>query len=209
MNPHPLAGWVIDLIEPGTVPSYGPADQTQPSQREYVVHDICSSRPFPFADSFFDFCICTHVLEDVRDPLRVCEEMVRVAKAGYIEVPSWESELTHNLEGRHHSGRSHHRWLIDMASDGLTFLFKPHFVSGYWKTRIPRRWWKDDPTKSVRGFMWSGPFRAVERHFYYSELRLEIEKRVRELDVYPEWMYSMWNILVGLRRAGERVTRKR
>ena len=51
--------------------------------------DICdATKPWPFADGEFDFAVCSHTLEDVRDPLRVCDELKRVARAGYIEVPS-------------------------------------------------------------------------------------------------------------------------
>ena len=52
------------------------------------------TEPWPFADDFFDFAVCTFTLEDVRDPIRVCEEMSRVAKAGYVEVPSLLDELS-------------------------------------------------------------------------------------------------------------------
>ena len=41
----------------------------------------------PFADQVFDYAICSHLLEHVVDPAGVLDEMMRVAKAGYIEVP--------------------------------------------------------------------------------------------------------------------------
>ena len=41
----------------------------------------------PFADGAFDYVICSHLLEHVHDPAAVMREMMRVAKAGYIEVP--------------------------------------------------------------------------------------------------------------------------
>src|SRR3546814_368048 len=41
----------------------------------------------PFADGVFDHVICSHVLEHVPDPGAVIEEMMRVARSGYIEVP--------------------------------------------------------------------------------------------------------------------------
>src|SRR3546814_19845275 len=41
----------------------------------------------PFADGVFDHVICSHVLEHVPDPGAVIEEMIRVARSGYIEVP--------------------------------------------------------------------------------------------------------------------------
>lgn len=41
----------------------------------------------PFADGVFDYVICSHVLEHVVDPGAVIDEIVRVGRAGYIEVP--------------------------------------------------------------------------------------------------------------------------
>ena len=52
----------------------------------WIVHDICASHPFPFPDKYFDFVICSHTLEDLRDPIRVCEEMSRVGKAYFVSI---------------------------------------------------------------------------------------------------------------------------
>jgi SAM-dependent methyltransferase len=41
----------------------------------------------PFADKVFDYVVCSHVLEHVLDPGAAIEEMMRVSKAGYIELP--------------------------------------------------------------------------------------------------------------------------
>ena len=41
----------------------------------------------PFADGVFDYVVCSHVLEHVVDPAAVAGEIVRVGRAGYIEVP--------------------------------------------------------------------------------------------------------------------------
>jgi SAM-dependent methyltransferase len=41
----------------------------------------------PFADGVFDYVVCSHVLEHVVDPAAVAAEIMRVGRAGYIEVP--------------------------------------------------------------------------------------------------------------------------
>lgn len=41
----------------------------------------------PFADGAFDYTICSNLLEHVPDPGAVIEELMRVSRAGYIEVP--------------------------------------------------------------------------------------------------------------------------
>src|SRR6266849_11045898 len=61
---------------------------------DWYAADICTEHVWQnFKDKEFDFVICSHVLEDVRDPLFVCAQMVRVGKAGYIEVPSRFREM--------------------------------------------------------------------------------------------------------------------
>ncbi|MSR24720.1 MAG: methyltransferase domain-containing protein [Nitrospiraceae bacterium] len=58
------------------------------SQATWVKWDICSRDPWPFKDKQFDFVLCKGTLEDLRDPIWVCREMMRVSKAGYFETPT-------------------------------------------------------------------------------------------------------------------------
>src|SRR5579872_3647114 len=58
------------------------------TEQTWVRRDICDHTPWPFANKQFEFVICSHTLEDIRDPLWVCSELIRVGKRGYIEVPS-------------------------------------------------------------------------------------------------------------------------
>ena len=129
-----------------------------------VVRDICDREPWPFGDDEFDFAICSHTLEDVRDPIWVCAELQRVARAGYIEVPSRLEEQSWGVQGEW-VGWSHHRWLIDVSGDALVFGHKSgavhrpgfHFPAGFAKTLTPER--------RVQWLWWEGSFDARERIF--------------------------------------------
>ncbi len=102
------------------------------SPDNWFVHDICSSALFPFPDKFFDFVICSHTLEDVRDPIRVCEELSRIGKAGYIETPSPLTELTWGRENNAPwVGYCHHRWLVSVEYNELVFRLKPHLMPSH------------------------------------------------------------------------------
>ncbi len=80
----------------------------------------------PFPDKFFDFSICSHVLEDLPDPRYIIAEMIRVSKAGYIEVPSRLHEQTLGVRDRAVSevGYRHHHWIIDLVDGNLLFYRK-------------------------------------------------------------------------------------
>ncbi len=129
-----------------------------------VVRDICDREPWPFDDGEFDFAICSHTLEDVRDPVWVCAELQRVARAGYLEVPSRLEEQSWGVHGPW-VGWSHHRWLIDVAEDGLVFGHKSHavhragnhFPEGFVRTLTAER--------RVQWLWWEGAFEARERIF--------------------------------------------
>ena len=70
----------------------------------------------PFADGAFDFVICSHVLEHVERPDAVIRELVRVARAGYIEVPEAASAKIVDFPS--------HLWWVTLQSGVLVFTAK-------------------------------------------------------------------------------------
>ncbi|PZM82065.1 MAG: hypothetical protein DKM50_04790 [Candidatus Margulisiibacteriota bacterium] len=72
-----------------------------------LIHDrptvLAYVEDLPFKDNTFDFVIACHVLEHSKDPEKFLNEIQRVSKAGYIEVPDAFLErltcyLDHRLE---------------------------------------------------------------------------------------------------------------
>jgi SAM-dependent methyltransferase len=151
----------------------------------WAVQDICDSKPFPYPDKYFDFVIASHILEDVRDPVRVCAELSRIAKAGYVETPSMFVELTRGVDpwGSAYVGYYHHRWLVRAVDGGLEFLFKPHFLTASKRFHFPKRY-LDVWTESRRtvSLFWEAEIRACERVIVVrEEMEGEIEAFVREV----------------------------
>ena len=130
-SPLPRADWVVDLFPYSTRGMYDYDDAKRTAERfseaTWVVRDICGSEPWPFADDQFDFSVCSQTLEDVRDPIRVCEQLVRVSKAGYIEVPAPVEDLTWGIHGPW-VGWSHHHWICELEGGSLRFSHKPHLL---------------------------------------------------------------------------------
>jgi SAM-dependent methyltransferase len=150
----------------------------------WAVQDICDPKPFPYPDKYFDFVVASHILEDVRDPVRVCQELSRVAKAGYVETPSMWVELTRGVDpwGSAYIGYYHHRWLVRDVDGGLEFLFKPHFLPASRRFHFPKRYthrWSSD--RRVVSLFWDGEIRAIERVVVVrEEMEAAIESFVRD-----------------------------
>jgi hypothetical protein len=171
-QPFTRADWVMDALpyeRRGELGQVGPAEQRF-SEATWVMRDFCDRAPWPFADGQIDFAICSHTLEDVRDPIWMCAELNRVAKAGYIEVPSRLEEQSYGFQGPW-SGWSHHRWLIDVDQDGadIQFVHKPHMVNGRDADRFPKEFRNRLSTEErVQTLWWSGSFSYRERLFWNS-----------------------------------------
>lgn len=131
----------------GVLGSYGPGPERFTKDTWHIA-DICARDPWPFADNEFDFAVCVLTLEDIRDPIGVCRELSRVARAGYVEIPTVEAELIYNVEWTGpFLGHEHHRWFCDMDPQlagaehpGLIFWHKSHMIHQDWRLRVVARW---------------------------------------------------------------------
>lgn len=177
------------------------------SKDTWIQRDICDREPLPFADKSIDFVICSHVLEDIRDPLYVCAEMIRVAKAGYIEVPSRLAESIYDSEWGC-VGAPHHRWLVTIEGNSIVFEMKYHL--------LPKRGLHLpnytvgllSAERAIQYLFWNDRFNYSEADLALGEQ--EIERRLREYVVAnaiarPVWYGLMWSLRRRLsRRAASR-----
>lgn len=176
-HPFDRADWVIDVMPHESRGLYG-YDRAQAQERfseeTWVRRDICAREPWPFVAKQFDFAICSHTLEDVRDPIFVCSELVRVARAGYIEVPSRLEEQSYGVQGPW-VGWGHHHWLIDVAEGSIDFAFKHHVLHGRSSDHFPRGFCDSlTAEERVQTLWWQESFDFAERVFEGAE----------ELDAY-------------------------
>ena len=207
-SPFPRADWVLDLLPYETRGLYG-YDRDAVEERfrpdTWIVRDICDHEPWPFDDDQFDFAICSHTLEDIRDPIWVCQEMMRVGKAGYIEVPSIESELSMGMESRHWAGHQHHHWLVDMKGDRIVFEMKPHFIMGRWKFHLPASYGAAlCEEQRVQWMFWKDRFEVEESMIIHDSAIRAIEQRVKATGAWPAWRYEVDDAIrrVGALRRG-------
>ena len=167
--PFPRADWMIDLCSYETRGQWGYEGRQQDerfSAATWVQRDICDREPWPFADDQFDFVICSHVLEDVRDPVWVSSELNRVARAGYLECPSRAEEQCWGFQGPW-TGWGHHHWIVetDADQDAVSFLFKHHVIHAP-ANRFPAGYREQlTADERVTWLWWQGSFAYSERLF--------------------------------------------
>lgn len=109
---------------------------------DYTQADVCSCKPLPFEDKSYDLGLCSHVLEDLRDPVRVLTEMFRVCKKVMVISPSRLLEQTKGIEHPRYAGFYHHLWMIYEKNGKIIFrrktptinLTKCHFHCPRFKT---------------------------------------------------------------------------
>ena len=174
-QPFNLATHVIDLGSFETrhaAAALDPEDAERFSAETWAVHDVCVA-PWPYPDKYFDFVFCSHLLEDVRDPLVVCRELVRVARAGYVETPSRLREIYAKerfgalkfLRARvPEIGFHHHRWFVEAEDNRLKFTAKTAALTerrDYYLTRsdVGRKLTAEE---SGLGLFWRDEFTAEE-----------------------------------------------
>lgn len=151
-NPHPRADILCDRYLTKNIERAGAFSIVV--DRPFVVCDGCR---LPFADQSFDYIICSHILEHMERPAAFLNEVMRVGKAGYIEVPSALSERLF--------GWNFHRWYCTWRGRRLVMVPKTEGerFGGFFHRLIAQNIW-------FRRF-----FEKYEKMFY---VRFEWRRRV-------------------------------
>jgi hypothetical protein len=99
----------------------------------------------------FDYCICTHTLEDLYNPFSALKFIPQIANKGIISMPDLRTELS-RIENSGWLGYIHHRWLFDHTNDRMLVIPKLNFLESIVKessqstaTEIRYEWDKEIP----------------------------------------------------------------
>jgi hypothetical protein len=148
----------------------------------------------------WDFAVCTHVLEDIRNPPMVLEMLPRIAKEGFISMPNkmWELGYCENdipknyipagiapgVNGHTYRGFFHHRWIYTIK-DGVLWMFPKlnflEFMMGLpWLPKDKEEtdlyfhelsfWWKDDIPYKIVNDDFLGPGPNEVFQYYREQL---------------------------------------
>jgi ubiquinone/menaquinone biosynthesis C-methylase UbiE len=110
-NPHKRSNVVVDKFI--DVNYHRSGDIKVHKHQKFLAAD---GENLPFVENEFDYVICNQVLEHVENPEKFLTEQMRVARAGYIEVPS--------LVGEYLFPKESHKWLILEIENKLVLMDK-------------------------------------------------------------------------------------
>ncbi|APW47773.1 class I SAM-dependent methyltransferase [Rhodoferax antarcticus] len=165
-NPYPRANVMLDALEETVERN----EQTLIRDRPLVLGLV---EELPFKDKAFDFVIASHVLEHTDNPEAFLNELMRVAKAGYIETPDgWFEKIC---------AFTYHR--LEVSNDNGTLLiqkkssYKPESIAYFW-----------DKIRSNRNFM---KFLRVNPEFYHMRYywKDSISYKIMNPETDASWEY--------------------
>ena len=116
-RPHEDATHLVDLLPEDN------SERGKPIQDLGLPLLVATVESLPFKDKTFDYVYASHVLEHTQDPASACKELMRIARAGYIETPSPFYEQGYNFPHAER-GWSFHRWFVYLG-EGDTLTFEP------------------------------------------------------------------------------------
>jgi len=98
------------------------ADPSGWQRAHYTEFDLCANQKWPFEDGTFALGLCSHSLEDLRDPLPILQEMGRVCKRILVITPSRLLEQMRGADHPRYCGFFHHPWIV--YQDGRELVFR-------------------------------------------------------------------------------------
>ena len=180
-SPHPRADVVVDKYVVDDFERAGSLDLSKP----LVVAD---GHRLPFADGTFAYAIAMHVVEHATDPLQFSAELARVSAAGFVQVPTLESELTF--------GWPYHPWTINRDGETLVFTPKgerraplgPLFHESFSKSMLFRLWWSAYRSRWHHSLEWRGELNVRVEGASEAEqtAALDVERTIAALHVLRE-----------------------
>jgi SAM-dependent methyltransferase/uncharacterized protein YbaR (Trm112 family) len=72
---------------------------------------VADAHDLPFKDKAFDYVVTSHIIEHMDDPVRFCQELMRVSRAGHIASPSEIAEKLFYWP--------FHKWYVNKIGDTL------------------------------------------------------------------------------------------
>ncbi len=140
---------------------------------------ISPNQKLPFKDKEFDYVILSHVLEHVKNILEFTKEVERIAKAGYIELPT---KLADNLViGCDEKDIGHKWWLeFDDTNYKLKYVKKLDVIQKFLSVGSIHKFQKFFEDSLILQLYWENTIDLIEGEPYKIDKRITFLTLVRK-----------------------------
>lgn len=145
----------------------------------------------PFQSKTFDFSFCSHVLEHVPRPDLAINEITRISRSGYLEVPNGIMEVIYPFEA--------HLWFIYKIKDELVFIRKGQASHKILSEAHSKYYYLAKLVKSpVINFFWEGKI----KYRIIDEIKESQKFSPTHIDpnIQPRYIHIIYIILIKLLR---------
>ena len=130
----------------------------------------------------YDYCICTHTLEDISSPAFVVSQINKVAKSGIVSFPSKYRECSRfEINGqKSYRGYNHHRWILTIKDGSVLAFPKVNLIEASYFDTIAKHSredvyelfaiWEDSLDFEIINSDWLGPSPIECLEMYKREL---------------------------------------
>ena len=121
----------IDTYQQKTDVSYFKINLEDTNQYEKILNYVDNN-------GLFDYSVCTHVIEDLFNPLDALNLLPKISKKGFIAVPSKYDEFLYLFENKF-LGNAHHKQILDIRDNKIIFYPKFSFIEIDKRSEILRK----------------------------------------------------------------------
>jgi hypothetical protein len=139
-------------------------------------------------NGMYDYCICTHLLEDIAFPQFVCDCINKIAKEGILSFPSKYKELSYFELDKKYKGYSHHRWIMTIDDNSILAFPKQSFIESIDFNNISNKCninneelvvlWKNNINFKIINDDWLGPSPKDIINLYINKLTSSDEDKL-------------------------------
>jgi SAM-dependent methyltransferase len=125
----------------------------------------------PFADKEFDYVILSHVLEHIPNLIDFTKELVRIAKGGYIELPT---KLNDNIVFGCDEEVFGHKWWFEFDDDDQELLYteKKDAIEKFLSVGSVWQWQKYYEDSFILQFYWENDIKLKRREPFIVEKKI-------------------------------------
>ena len=128
-------------------------------------------KKLPFKDKEFDYIICAHVIEHVNDPIFFKQEIERIGKSGYIELPT---RLNDNIVFGCDEEIYGHKWWFEFDDDRNVLLYTKKIdpIEKFMSVATSWKFQKYFEDSFLLKFSWEDDFDLEERPPFIKEKKI-------------------------------------